>query len=276
MQSGSSRPNRRRISATGTYGRDVMNRRRLEVLGRLDELMSCGRVYRSWSTAASGRALMPASMNAPALALSQLRLVTALGHTERRALAPYYHDRPHPPRDGPPRPTARDWEHGGLQRGFGACRSGTDTDRSVVAGRASTRRLASMGFATAFSPSSCRSASSPSSCRMARHLRPCHPGPIRAWIRRRRAGLRPRGPRANPPPVRALRGPPRRPSHRRRPGLAPRLGQCAHLNPPPPPPHHRPQPEACGRRPVLVRTPMPRRGTRRYRRMPRSTPIRPR
>src|SRR5687768_5279943 len=36
-----SRPNRRRMSATAMYGRDVRYRRRLDVLGRLDADMSC-------------------------------------------------------------------------------------------------------------------------------------------------------------------------------------------------------------------------------------------
>jgi len=40
MHSRSSISNRRRISATGTYGRELINRRRLEVLGRFDELMT--------------------------------------------------------------------------------------------------------------------------------------------------------------------------------------------------------------------------------------------
>jgi len=35
MASGSSSPNRRRSSATGTYGREHTKRRRLDVLGRL-------------------------------------------------------------------------------------------------------------------------------------------------------------------------------------------------------------------------------------------------
>jgi hypothetical protein len=39
MQSGSSIPKRRRISATGMYGRELMNLRRLDVLGRLVALM---------------------------------------------------------------------------------------------------------------------------------------------------------------------------------------------------------------------------------------------
>ena len=42
MASGSSRLNRRRMSATVTYGRDVMKRRRLEVLGRLLALIAGG------------------------------------------------------------------------------------------------------------------------------------------------------------------------------------------------------------------------------------------
>src|SRR6188508_2718467 len=42
IASGSS-PNRRRMSATAMYGRDVRYRRRLEVLGRLEADMSCDR-----------------------------------------------------------------------------------------------------------------------------------------------------------------------------------------------------------------------------------------